>query len=187
MLPLGTVAPQFSLPNTIDGAEVSLESVKGSKGTLVIFMCNHCPYVLHLLDKIIEISEQIRKLGINTVAISSNDVDNYPDDRPELMKKLAEERGFGFPYLYDESQTTALAYEAACTPDFYLFDADLKLVQRGKFDDARPKNDEPVTGKDLLEGAKKLASEIPQVEDQVPSLGCNIKWKKGNEPAGFFN
>ena len=138
MLPLGTVAPNFILPNTISGEETLLSEVKGTKGTLIIFMCNHCPYVLHLLDKIIEISIEISEFGINTVGISSNDVESYPDDHPILMKKLAEDRDFSFPYLYDETQSVALSYEAACTPDFYLFDSDLKLVYRGKFDDARP-------------------------------------------------
>ena len=187
MLPLGTVAPNFILPNTISGEETLLSEVKGTKGTLIIFMCNHCPYVLHLLDKIIEISSEIREFGINTVAISSNDVENYPDDHPILMKKLAEDRDFSFPYLYDETQSVALSYEAACTPDFYLFDSDLKLVYRGKFDDARPKNEEPVSGKDLLIAAKNLIAGLPQNNDQTPSLGCNIKWKKGNEPLGFFS
>ena len=187
MLPLGTVAPNFILPDTISGEETLLSEVKGTKGTLIIFMCNHCPYVLHLLDKIIEISSEIREFGINTVAISSNDVENYPDDHPMLMKKLAEDRDFSFPYLYDETQSVALSYEAACTPDFYLFDSDLKLVYRGKFDDARPKNEEPVSGKDLLIAAKNLIAGLPQNNDQTPSLGCNIKWKKGNEPSGFFS
>ena len=187
MLPLGTVAPNFKLPNTISGEETLLSEIKGTKGTLIIFMCNHCPYVLHLLDKIIEISSEIREFGINTVAISSNDVENYPDDHPILMKKLAEDRDFGFPYLYDETQSVALSYEAACTPDFYLFDSDLKLVYRGKFDDARPKNEEPISGKDLLLAAKNLIAGLPQNSDQTPSLGCNIKWKKGNEPSGFFS
>ena len=187
MLPLGTVAPNFILPDTISGEETLLSEVKGTKGTLIIFMCNHCPYVLHLLDKIVEISSEIREFGINTVAISSNDVENYPDDHPMLMKKLAEDRDFSFPYLYDETQSVALSYEAACTPDFYLFDSDLKLVYRGKFDDARPKNEEPISGKDLLIAAKNLIAGLPQNNDQTPSLGCNIKWKKGNEPSGFFS
>ena len=187
MLPLGTVAPNFILPDTISGEETLLSEVKGTKGTLIIFMCNHCPYVLHLLDKIVEISSEIREFGINTVAISSNDVENYPDDHPILMKKLAEDRDFRFPYLYDETQSVALSYEAACTPDFYLFDSDLKLVYRGKFDDARPKNEEPISGKDLLIAAKNLIAGLPQNNDQTPSLGCNIKWKKGNEPLGFFS
>ena len=118
---------------------------------------------------------------------SSNDINNYPEDRPELMKKLALDRGFGFPYLYDENQSVALSFEAACTPDFYLFNSELNLVYRGKFDDSRPKNDEPVNGKDILTATKNLVMGFPQIEDQIPSIGCNIKWKKGNEPLGFFN
>ncbi len=186
MLPLGTEAPNFALTDTVSGKQVSLSKIKGTKGTLIIFMCNHCPYVIHILYKIIEISAEIRDLGINTVAICSNDVENYPEDHPKLMKKLAEDRDFSFPYLYDETQSVAISYEAACTPDFYLFDSELKLVYRGKFDDARPKNEEPVSGKDLYEAAKNLLMGIPQNRDQTPSLGCNIKWKKGNEPSGFF-
>ena len=186
MLPLGTKAPDFKLKNTVDGKMVSLDEIQGLKGTLIIFMCNHCPYVLHLLDKMVEISFEIKNLGVNTVAISSNDINNYPEDRPELMKKLALDRGFGFPYLYDENQSVALSYEAACTPDFYLFNSELNLVYRGKFDDARPKNHEPVNGKDILTATKNLVMGFPQIEDQIPSIGCNIKWKKGNEPSGFF-
>ena len=187
MLPLGTEAPNFILPDTVSGEDISLSNIKGTKGTLIIFMCNHCPYVLHLLDKIIEISTEIKEVGINTVGISSNDIVNYPEDHPKLMKKLAEDRDFSFPYLYDETQSVAISYEAACTPDFYLFDSDLKLVYRGKFDDARPKNEEPISGKDLLTAAKNLVMEIPLNRNQTPSLGCNIKWKKGNEPSGFFS
>ena len=187
MLPLNTKAPGFSLPNSVDQKLVSLDQVKGKSGTLVIFMCNHCPYVLHLLDKMVKVSHEIKEWGINTVAISSNDVENYPDDRPELMKKLALEKSFGFPYLYDETQEVAIAYHAACTPDFYLFDHDLKLVYRGRFDDARPKNDNPITGKDMMDACQKLSKGMAQETDQIPSLGCNIKWKAGNEPKGFTN
>ncbi|MDB2521279.1 thioredoxin family protein [Flavobacteriaceae bacterium] len=185
MLPLNTKAPHFSLTNGIDQHQLTLDQVKGSSGTLVIFMCNHCPYVLHLLDKMVEVSHQIKEWGINTVSISSNDVDNYPEDSPELMQKLAIEKSFGFPYLYDPTQEVALAYEAACTPDFYLFDQDLKLVYRGRFDDARPKNDNPVTGKDLMDACQKLSRGMAQDANQIPSLGCNIKWKANNEPKGF--
>ena len=187
MLPLGTKAPNFSLPNTLDGTTLSLDHVKGTKGTLVVFMCNHCPYVLHLLDQLITLSGEIKEWGINTVAISSNDIGFYPDDRPELMKKLADEKSFGFPYLYDESQQVAMDYEAACTPDFYLFDDALKLVYRGKFDDSRPQNDLPITGADLHAACKNLIDGSPQEKNQKPSLGCGIKWKAGNEPKGFFN
>ena len=187
MLPLNTVAPDFSLPNTIDGEVLSLQQIKGKKGTLVIFMCNHCPYVLHLLDKMVEIIQAAKTMDIHTVAISSNDVAHFPEDGPDKMKALALERGFSFPYLYDESQEVAMAYQAACTPDFYLFDQDLRLVYRGRFDDARPKNDHPITGIDLKTACKNLHEGKKQAEPQIPSLGCNIKWKKGNEPEGFFN
>jgi len=185
MLPLNTEAPSFTLPNSVDNQMLSLEEVKGSKGTLVIFMCNHCPYVIHLLDKMVEISNEIKPMGIHTVAISSNDINSYPEDRPELMKKLALEKSFEFPYLYDETQEIAMAYEAACTPDFYLFDGELKLVYRGRFDDARPKNDNPITGLDLMTACTNLSNGFPQEANQIPSLGCGIKWKAGNEPKGF--
>ena len=185
MLPLNTIAPHFSLPNSIDGTHVSIDQIKGAKGTLVIFMCNHCPYVIHLLDEIVKMTNEIKEWGINTVAISSNDIGFYPEDGPELMKKLALENSFDFPYLYDETQEVALAYEAACTPDFYLFDEDLKLSYRGKFDDARPKNDNPITGKDLRKACKNLSKGVDQETNQIPSMGCGIKWKAGNEPRGF--
>ncbi len=187
MLQLNSKAPSFSLPNSIDGKQLTIEQVKGATGTLVIFMCNHCPYVIHLLDKLLEVSHTIKKWGINTVAISSNDIDFYPEDRPELMKKLALENSFAFPYLYDETQEVALSYEAACTPDFYLFDDDLKLVYRGRFDDARPKNDNPLTGNDLLQASRNLSKDLPQEANQTPSLGCGIKWKAENGPKGFSN
>jgi len=189
MLPLNTKAHFFSLPNSVDESIISLDQVKGVSGTLIIFMCNHCPYVLHLLDKMLEISREIKECGINTVAISSNDVENYPDDRPELMKKLALEKSFNFPYLYDQTQEVALAYKATCTPDFYLFDHDLKLVYRGRFDNARPKNNNPVTGQDLNEACQKLSNGLPQETNQVPSLGCGIKWKDGKnpKPKGWFS
>jgi len=187
MLALNTKAASFSLPNPADGRLVSIDIVKGNIGTMVIFMCNHCPYVIHLLDKIVEVTNEIKTWGINTVAISSNDIVNYPDDRPELMKKLALENSFGFPYLYDETQEIALAYKAACTPDFYLFDGNLKLVYRGKFDNARPQNDIPVTGHDLLQACENLVNDRHQKSEQMPSLGCGIKWKLGNEPKGFSN
>lgn len=185
MLPLNTKAPHFSLTNGIDQNLISLDQVKGKKGTLVIFMCNHCPYVLHLLDKMVEVCNEIKTWSINTVGICSNDIENYTDDRPELMKKLAIKKSFNFPYLFDPSQEVALNFKAACTPDFYLFDQNLKLVYRGRFDDARPKNDNPVTGQDLMQACKKLSKGLAQETNQFPSLGCGIKWKAGNEPEGF--
>lgn len=187
MLPLNTKAPPFSLPNSIDGAHLSIDQIKGTKGTLVVFMCNHCPYVIHLLDEIVKVSHEIKEWGINTLAISSNDIEVYPEDGPELMKKLALENSFDFPYLYDETQEVALAYQAACTPDFYLFDEDLKLSYRGRFDDARPKNSNPITGKDLRKACENLFKGKEQETNQFPSMGCGIKWKAGNEPSGFSN
>ncbi|MEC8636740.1 MAG: thioredoxin family protein, partial [Bacteroidota bacterium] len=184
MLPLNTKAFDFTLTNSVDQKQVSLNQVKGISGTLIIFMCNHCPYVLHLLDKMVEVSKNIKEWRINTIAISSNDVENFPEDRPELMRKLALKKSFGFPYLYDETQEIARAYQAACTPDFYLFDHDLKLVYRGRFDNARPKNNNPITGKDLMNACQRLSKGIAQEREQIPSLGCNIKWKSGNEPEG---
>lgn len=186
MLPLNTKAFDFTLTNSVDQKQVSLNQVKGISGTLIIFMCNHCPYVLHLLDKMVEVSKNIKEWRINTIAISSNDVENFPEDRPELMRKLALKKSFGFPYLYDETQEIARAYQAACTPDFYLFDHDLKLVYRGRFDNSRPKNNNPITGKDLMNACQRLSKGIAQEREQIPSLGCNIKWKSGNEPEGFF-
>ena len=187
MLPLNTEAPNFSLTNGVDQIQVTLDKIKGTSGTLVIFMCNHCPYVLHLLDKMVEVSHDIKKLGINTVAISSNDVENYPDDRPELMHKLALEKSFDFPYLYDPSQEVALAYEAACTPDFYLFDQDLKLVYRGRFDDARPKNDNPITGKDLINACQKLSKGQHKKLIKFPAWVVISNGKRETSPRGFLS
>lgn len=185
MLRLNTKAPNFSLTNGIDQIPISLDQVRGKIGTLVVFMCNHCPYVLHILDRIVEVCHEIKSLGISTVAICSNDIENYPQDHPKLMKKLAMEKSFDFPYLYDPTQEIALAYEAACTPDFYLFEKDLKLVYRGRFDDARPKNDNPISGQDLLEACISLSKGENLKTNQIPSLGCGIKWKPGNEPKSF--
>lgn len=177
MIPLGTRAPEFSLPDTISGKELSLNDVKGEKGTLVMFICNHCPYVLHVNEQLVHLGNDYQPNGIKLVAINSNDVSKYPEDSPEKMKKVAARLGYTFPYLYDETQEVAKAYDAACTPDFFLFDAEMRLVYRGQLDGARPGNDEPVTGHDLREAMDALlyGEEIPQ--DQKPSLGCNIKWR----------
>ncbi len=180
MLDLHTSAPAFSLPN-IDGKTVSLKQFEG-KPLLVMFLCNHCPFVKHVRLKLAEIGAAFQERGISVVAISSNDVATHPDDSPEKMKNEAREAGYTFPYLYDESQAVAKAYRAACTPDFYLFDRNHCLVYRGQLDDSRPGNNVPVTGKDLVAAAECLMAggEIPA--PQKPSLGCNIKWKAGNEP-----
>ena len=186
MLPLGTVAPHFSLPNVVDKSTGSLTLLKGQKGTLIVFTCNHCPYVVHLLDAFVTLAKKIKSKGIETIAISSNDVENYPADHPDLMRELALEKNFSFSYLYDENQSVAQEYDAACTPDFYLLNEDNKLVYRGRFDASRPGNDNPITGEDLLSAVDALLNKKPMPENQYPSMGCNIKWKAGNEPAGFF-
>ena len=185
MLPLGTFAPDFKLVDVVSNAEKSLNELKGEQGTLIVFMCNHCPYVVHLIDALVALAERNLAIGINTIAISSNDIENYPEDRPEKMKALAIEKDFSFPYLYDEEQTIAKAYDAACTPDFYLLDNENKLVYRGRFDESRPGNSIAVTGEDLQYAIDLLVKNNPIAENQIPSMGCNIKWKAGNEPAGF--
>jgi peroxiredoxin len=184
MLPLGTAAPTFSLPN-IDGKTVSLKDVTGQKGLLVMFICNHCPFVKHLRVGLADFGRTYHDKGLAIVGISSNDVAAHPDDSPEKMKAEAASAGYTFPYLYDESQAVAHAYHAACTPDFFLFDKDLKLVYRGQFDASRPGNGIPVTGVDLRNAADAVLAGKPIPEPQRPSIGCNIKWKSGKEPAYF--
>ena len=177
MLALGTKAPNFSIPNTIDNNTYSFENISGVNGTVVMFICNHCPYVIHVMEGITAFVSDYQDKGIGFVAISSNDIKNYPDDDPVLMKKTAEKYGFTFPYLYDETQQVAKEYDAACTPDFYLFDEKKALVYRGQMDDSRPKNEIPVTGKDLRAALNALLSGNNVDSFQKPSLGCNIKWK----------
>jgi len=179
MLPLGTPAPDFTLPDTVSGKNLSLDDVAGDKGTLVMFICNHCPFVKHVMDELARLGKDYPERGIGVVAISSNDVTGYPQDRPERMAELARDKGFTFPYLYDESQNTARAYNAACTPDFFVFDAERKLVYRGQLDDSRPGNDIPVTGRDLRAALDALIEGKPVPKDQKPSIGCNIKWRSG--------
>lgn len=184
MLELGTPAPAFSLPDPATGKTVKLTDFSG-RPVLVVFICNHCPYVLHIAEKLAHIASEYQQRDVEFVAINSNDVENYPDDSPDKMPAMSEKYGFTFPYLFDETQEVARAYRAACTPDFFLFDADHRLVYRGQFDDARPRNDEPVTGADLSDAIKALLANMPPIEEQKPSLGCNIKWKAGNEPDYF--
>ena len=184
MLDLGTPAPAFQLPDTT-GQTVSLADFNDAKALLVIFMCNHCPYVIHIREALAKFAEEYQTKGLAVVGISSNDVANYPDDSPEKMVEEAKSAGYTFPYLYDESQNAAKAYRAACTPDFFLFDADRKLVYRGQFDDSRPKSDIPVTGKDLRAAADAVLAGQSVTQDQKPSMGCNIKWKPGNAPDYF--
>ncbi|MEA3291301.1 MAG: thioredoxin family protein [Pseudomonadota bacterium] len=185
MLNLGVSAPGFTLPNTnpnVGGETVSLDDFKGARALLVVFMCNHCPYVIHIRDAFAGFAREYKVKGLEVVAISANDVATHPDDRPELMATDAEKYGYSFPYLYDESQSVAQAYQAACTPDFFLFDGDRKLYYRGQFDDARPRNDEPVNGKDMRAAVDALLAGAPAPSEQKPSMGCNIKWKAGQEP-----
>ena len=184
MLPLGTKAPDFSLVN-VDGKTVSLADFKPSPALLVIFMCNHCPFVKHLADPLARFTAEYMNKGVAVVGISSNDVSNYPADSPEQMVAEAEARGYQFPYLYDESQEVAKAYHAACTPDFYLFDNERRLVYRGQFDSSRPDSGIPVTGADLRAAIDAVLAGGTPTENQRPSIGCNIKWKPGNEPTYF--
>lgn len=185
MLDLGTEAPNFNLPDP-NGQQYELAKQNIDKGLLVIFMCNHCPYVIHIRSELVAKIKQYQQQGIGVVAINSNDFHQYPDDSPEKMAKVAKEQGFSFPYLVDADQEVAKAYRAACTPDLFLFDGDKKLVYRGQFDSARPGNSEPITGEDLSNAiAKLVAGEKISETNQKPSMGCNIKWKEGNAPDYF--
>ncbi|HOX59524.1 MAG TPA: thioredoxin family protein [Candidatus Paceibacterota bacterium] len=184
MLPLGTRAPDFRLPDP-SGKVVALADFQGAPALLVVFMCNHCPYVKHIRDGLAKLARDYRPRGVATVGINSNDVANYPADSPVKMAQEAASAGYIFPYLYDETQAVAKAYRAACTPDLYLFDKDQRLVYRGQFDDSRPGNGIPVTGKDLRAALDAVLSGRPVAPNQKPSIGCNIKWKPGNEPEYF--
>lgn len=181
MLDLGTAAPNFSLPEPKSGNSVALGDFEGSP-LLVVFMCNHCPYVVHIIKALSEYATEFQAKGLKVVAINANDVANYPDDSPEKMIEFAATEALDFPYLYDESQQVAQAYNAACTPDFFLFDNAHKLVYRGQFDSSRPRNEDPVTGADLRAASQALLDGDQIPAEQQPSLGCNIKWKAGNEP-----
>ena len=188
MLPLGTAVPDFTLPDTNNGnnpASIS-KTAEGGRAFLVLFLANHCPYVKHILEELTAVIKEYQHKGLKTVAISSTDISGYPDDSPEEMTRLAREQGWNFPYLYDETQEAAHAYQAACTPDIYLFDSEKRMAYRGQFDDSRPKNDKPVTGRDLREAIEAvLAGKTIPEANQTPSIGCNIKWKPGNEPDWF--
>ena len=185
MLELGTKAPYFSLKDTVTGKMVSLNSFEESKGLLVIFISNHCPYVKLIKKELARFASDYKTKGVDVVAIGSNDVQNYPDDSPEKMKEDAHKFDYNFPYLYDETQEIAKDYKAACTPDLFLFDENLDLFYRGQFDDSRPGNDKTPTGKDLREATDRLLNGEEPPTKQSPSIGCNIKWKKGNEPEYF--
>lgn len=176
MLPLGTKAPEFNLMDTVTENMTSLQVLKGKKGTVIMFICNHCPFVVHVNSEIAQIAKEYQSKGIGFIAISSNDVVNYPQDAPHLMKEKAKEAGYTFPYLYDKTQQVAKAYDAACTPDFYLFDENLKLVYRGQLDDSRPKNGIPLSGFDLRNAMDVLLARGELNAIQKPSIGCNIKW-----------
>lgn len=177
MMPLGTKAPDFRLPSPISGGEYSLGDLKSDKATVVMFICNHCPYVKHVQKELVDLANDYMPKGISFVAINSNNVEKYPDDSPENMKKVAERFGYPFEYLFDETQETARAYGADCTPDFFVFDSGLGCVYRGQLDDSRPGNGKPVTGADLRKALDSILNGESVPEDQVPSIGCNIKWK----------
>ncbi len=177
MLPLGTLAPDFTLPDTMSESTLSLRTIKPSTATLIMFICNHCPYVKHVNSELLRLANDYQSKGVSFIAISSNDVINYPQDGPDKMKETALELGYTFPYLYDESQQVARDYQAACTPDFYLFGPDMKLAYRGQLDGSRPGNDLPVTGKDLRQALDCLIANKDIPSAQIPSVGCNIKWK----------
>ncbi len=184
MLPLGTAAPDFRLPDA-SGKVVSLGEFKRAPALVVVFMCNHCPYVKHIRSGLAQLARDCGARGVAVVGINSNDVANYPADSPAKMAEEAKAAGYVFPYLYDESQAVAKAYKASCTPDIYLFDKDQRLVYRGQFDDSRPGNGVPVTGRDLRAALDAILAGKPVLANQKPSIGCNIKWKPGNEPEYF--
>jgi peroxiredoxin len=184
MLPLGTVAPDFSLPDT-NGKTVSLADFKKARALIVVFMCNHCPYVKSIRAGLAQLGRDCETRGVAMVGISSNDAANYPADNPAKMKEEVAAQGYVFPYLFDDSQAVAKAHRAACTPDFFLFDAQQHLVYRGQFDDSRPGNGAPITGKDLRSALEAVLSGQPVAKEQKPSMGCNIKWKSGNAPDYF--
>jgi peroxiredoxin len=177
MLPLGTLAPSFSLPDAISGKILSLAELKSEAATVIMFICNHCPYVKHVQHELVRLAIDYQPRGVAFIAISSNDIVAYPEDAPEHMKTFARTAGFTFPYLFDETQEVAHAYQAACTPDFYVFDRERKCVYRGQLDDSRPNNGVPVTGKDLRAALEAILAGKPVSAEQKPSIGCNIKWK----------
>ena len=177
MMPLGTQAPDFTLPDVVSGKELSLRDLKGKHATLIMFICNHCPFVKHIQDVLVKLGKEYPAKGVGIIAISSNDVDNYPDDSSGKMKILSDSLGYTFPYLYDETQQVARAYDATCTPDFFIFDKDLICVYRGQLDDSRPGNSIPVTGSDIRNALDAIILGEEVDIQQKPSVGCNIKWK----------
>jgi peroxiredoxin len=185
MLALGTAAPEFHLPDVVSGETISLATFSGSKALLLMFICQHCPFVKHVQSELAKIGHDYGDRPLGIVAISANDVANYPDDSPQKLKQMAQEFNFNFPVCYDESQSVSKSYTAACTPDFFLFDSSSKLVYRGQLDDSRPSNGVPVTGKDLRQAIDAVLQDRAIDFEQKPSIGCNIKWKPGNEPDYF--
>lgn len=185
MLALGTPAPDFQLTDVVSGARVSLSTFSEKKALLVMFICQHCPFVKHIQPELAKLAKDYSSSELGVLAISANDIEKHPDDSPQKLKQMAEELGILFPICYDETQGVAKAYTAACTPDFFLFDADRRLVYRGQLDDSRPGNDRPLTGKDLRGAIERLLAGQPVEPNQKPSIGCNIKWKPGNEPDYF--
>ncbi|YAI82757.1 MAG: thioredoxin family protein [cyanobacterium endosymbiont of Rhopalodia sterrenbergii] len=185
MLPLGTKAPDFQLPDVVSGKPISLDTFTGKKALLVMVICQHCPFVKHVQNELVNLGKDYVEQGLGIVAISANDVSSHPDDSPENLKAMAQQLRFNFPFCYDESQEITKAYTAACTPDFFLFDSDFTLTYRGQLDDSRPGNDIPVTGKDLRAAIEAVLEDKPVNNDQKPSLGCSIKWKPGNEPSYY--
>ncbi len=185
MLPLGTEAPDFGLPDAVSGEIVSLASFAPAKALVVMFICNHCPYVKHVADQLVALGEEFAGTDVALVAISANDPVAYPDDAPEKLAAEAQERGYRFPYLFDATQEVAKAYTAACTPDFFVFGPDRTLVYRGRLDESRPGTSVPVTGAELRAAIEAVRNDQPVAEEQYPSMGCNIKWRPGNEPAYF--
>lgn len=184
MLPLGTAAPDFSLPD-VTGKKVSPADFAGAPALLVMFICNHCPFVKHVAGGVAQLARDYQQRGAAVVAVNANDVETYPEDSPEKMAAEVKQRGYTFPYLYDATQEAARAYRAACTPDFFVFDKERKLVYRGQMDSSRPSNDIPVTGEDLRAALDAVLAGKPVLKDQKPSIGCNIKWKPDNEPEYF--
>lgn len=177
MVALGTKAPDINLPDTVSGRQIALSDIKGDVATVIMFICNHCPFVKHVNEELVKLANDYKNKGIGFAAINSNDATKHPDDSPGLMMQVAKQLKYPFPYLYDESQEVAKAYDAACTPDFFIYDKDLILVYRGQLDDSRPGNEIPVTGKDIREALGSLIKNEPVSEFQRPSIGCNIKWK----------
>ncbi|MFC7440546.1 thioredoxin family protein [Laceyella putida] len=177
MFPLGATAPSFTLPDVVSGKQVSLDELKSDTATVIMFICNHCPYVKHVQSQLVRLANDYSPKGVSFIAISSNDAMQYPEDGPDKMKQVAEEFQYPFPYLYDETQEVAKAYQAACTPDFYIFDSKLACVYRGQLDDSRPGNELPVTGSSIRAALDQILGNEPVTVQQKPSMGCNIKWR----------